>query len=127
MLSGDVGDFRLLESENKLFPASSVLPAPSLSLVGELDLDCDVIQDFLLNLDSDREGDMELGVPGSLRVSLRLRLDSDRSRLLLEKGRNLDERRAAAGFNCGIWSPGLPSSESGLEPSEDVDRAPSPP
>jgi hypothetical protein len=121
MLSGAVRDLRLLLSMSPVF---SVSCASSLSFVGELGLDCDTIQDFLLSLDSDREGDMEVCVSDALRVSLRLRLDSDDSRLLLEKGRNLDDRREAGGFNCGIWSLDVPSSESGAEPSEEEEGRP---
>jgi hypothetical protein len=102
----------------------------SFSFVGEDDLDwLGGIHDFLRNLDSDRAGDMEpeVSVSFSLGPSGRVRRDlrsCDGSRLLLANGRNLDDRRERLGFICGICSTGA-SSESGLDPPEDVSEVPS--
>lgn len=108
---------------NVLFFDSCVRLWFSFNFVGDPDLDCeDDIHDFLLNLDSDREGDSEWGGPASVRESWRLRRgfgSSDGSLLLLEKERNLDVRRELDGRNCGICSAWGASSESGLEPLED--------
>jgi hypothetical protein len=111
---------------NAFFLASSCFLA---SFVGEEDRDADDIQDFLLSIESERAGDSDLGdsvcLRGSVRVSVRLRSgfgSAEWSRLLLEKDRNLDDRRELLGLNCGriskCSSTGA-SSESGLDPSED--------
>ena len=97
------------------------------SLVGDDDRDDDEIHDFLLKFESDLTGVMGLGesaclifsFPASVRV--RSGLGSlEGSRLLLEKGKNLDDRRELLCLNCGICkcSSGA-SSELGLEPPED--------
>ena len=124
MLSAPVRVLRLLGSAlNDFFLASSSFTELGRSWAGEDDLDGDEIQDFLLNLVSDRTGDMELGDSACLRLSLRLRSgfgSAEGSRPLLLNDRNLDDRRELLGLNCSICSSWGASSESGLDPPDDV-------
>lgn len=128
MLSAAEIDLRLLASIFKEFLRdSSPFVGLAVSLVGEDDLDCDDIQLFLRNLVRDRAGETEAGESDCLMFSLRLDFgSSEGSRLLLEKGLNFDDRRETLGLSCGICAWG-PSSESGLEPSDDVEDVPSAP
>jgi hypothetical protein len=94
--------------------------------VGEAGLDCEDTHDFLLNFDSERAGD-SLGELDCLRTSIRPVLgcgSCDGSRLLLEKGRNLDVRREMLGFIWGICSAWTTASESGPELSDKVSDDP---
>lgn len=82
--------------------------------------------DFLLSFVRDLDGEL-FGDSVSLTASLRLRSglgSTEGSLLLLEKGRNLDDRRVVlaglSGLNCGISSACGASSEDGLEPPDEL-------
>lgn len=98
------------------------------SLVGEdeeLDCCCETIHDFLRSLVRDRAGEPP-GESVCLTVSVRPRSaflsglgSADGSLLLLEKGRNLVERRELLGLKCTPAVSGA-SSEEGLDPPEEL-------
>lgn len=127
MLSAAVKDLRLVASTlNEFFLGSStftgLVVSFGVSFVGDDGLDCDDTQLFLRSFVSDRTGELELEESACFTLSLRLRSgfgSAEGSRLLLEKGRNLDDRRERLGRNCGICTTWGPSSDSGLEPPED--------
>jgi hypothetical protein len=107
---------------NTFFLASSCFFA---SFDGEEDRDADDIQDFRRSNERERAGDSDLGESVCLRVSVRLRSglgSAEGSRDLLEKDKNLDDRRELLDLSWGRisrCSSTDASSESGLEPSED--------
>jgi hypothetical protein len=88
---------------------------------------CDTTHDFLRRLVRDREGE-PTGESDCFTASVRPRSaflsilrSADGSLLLLEKGRNLEERRETLlGLSWGISTPAMSgaSSEEGLDPSE---------
>lgn len=93
---------RFASTFNEFFLDSPSLTGLATSFAGEEDLDCGKIHDFLRSFVSDRAGDDELGDSACFRVSVRLRSglgSTEGSRLLLEKDRNLDDRREMVGFN----------------------------
>lgn len=101
---------------------------PAISLVGEGGPECDDTQLFLRSLDNDRTGEMEVDDSSRLMLLLRLRPGCgslEGSRFLLEKGKNLDDRRELLCLSCGFCSMGGGSSESAPEPSEEPEEAPS--
>jgi len=101
----------------------------STSRVGEDGRELDAIQDFLLSLERDRAGDMEPGESVDFRGFLSFLSclgSTEESRLLLENGRNLDDRRELVGLEGGMLSAGGAVSVSGLDASDDVEDPPSP-
>ena len=110
---------------SEAFPGSSTSMAVCLSLafsfVGELDREVGDIHDFLLSLDNERAGESEGDASSFLVDSRRLLAgfrSSEGSRLLDEKGRNLEARRELEGLNSGSCSLGA-FSDAGLEPPDD--------
>lgn len=135
MLTVFAAVFRL--SASKDFFATSSFFELGLSRAGEEEdfrdcWSCETIHDFLRSLDMERAGELLGGdsvcLAASLTASLRPRsafLSAFRSvegsRLLLEKGRNLDDRRELfAGRSWGICTASRsgPSSDEGLDPPE---------
>ena len=101
MLAVTVSPFRLLASTLIEFLRDSPsFTGSTVSLLGEDDLDPTKL--FLRRRVNERTGEMALEFSERFRLLLRVRSDLrslDGSRLLLEKGRNLDERRELLGLN----------------------------
>ena len=101
MLAVTVSPFRLVASTlSEAARDSPSFTGSAVSLLGEDDLDPTKL--FLRRRVSERTGEMALGFSERFRLLLRVRPDLrslEGSRLLLEKGRNLDDRRELLGLS----------------------------